>query len=474
VLLLLGISWATGLASDDFFQEIATAEAHRSVTPELVASLDGPPPVAARAALALGRTEQPAAVAPLRAHREVADAPVRAMVFYALGLLADAPTLDPALQAAKADPNSAVRYAAVDAVGRILAAAPVSATHAVALDLFAVAAGDTNAAVRAHALVQFDAFRTRPFAADVAAGLERFVGSSDEAEIRRHAAWMVARSYARMVDPQALAAQLHDRDEIVRLEAVRAVGVRGGSGAAALDRPLVADRSWRVQFEALEALRRIAGQPRSEHLTADPPGLHLPPFPGPAPGAQPRASAPPVAHPPPPDPSRFPPSVPLLPLTGSEMNGPLPGPHPRVTIATSKGDVVLRLYPEWAPGTVANFLSLARYGYFDGNRWFRIVPDFVVQTGDRTNKGDGGPGYTIGAEENPIEQRPGVIAMGLDYASGKPERDSAGSQFYITLSPQYHLDRSFSVFGEVESGFDVLANLVESDTILTVVQIADD
>jgi cyclophilin family peptidyl-prolyl cis-trans isomerase len=144
-----------------------------------------------------------------------------------------------------------------------------------------------------------------------------------------------------------------------------------------------------------------------------------------------------------------------------------------VLLRTTKGDVVVRLYPEWAPSTVANFLNLVRAGYFDGNRWFRIVPDFVVQTGDRTNTGDGDAGYTIPAEENPVEQRSGIIAMGLDYDANGPKRDSAGTQFYLTLSPQLHLDRAFGVFGEVESGTNVLANLLENATIERAVRLDD-
>jgi peptidyl-prolyl cis-trans isomerase B (cyclophilin B) len=135
---------------------------------------------------------------------------------------------------------------------------------------------------------------------------------------------------------------------------------------------------------------------------------------------------------------------------------------------------VVRLYPEWAPSTVANFIALAQSGYFDGNRWFRIVPNFVTQTGDPTGDPDSEAGYTIPAEENPVEQRSGIIAMGLDYKDNKPLRDSAGTQFYITLSPQPYLGRDFSVFGEVESGFDVIANLIESDRMTLVRRIADD
>lgn len=150
-----------------------------------------------------------------------------------------------------------------------------------------------------------------------------------------------------------------------------------------------------------------------------------------------------------------------------------PRPRTRAFIRTTKGELVLRLYPEWAPATVANFLTLAERRYFDGNRWFRIVPDFVVQTGDPGDNGEGDAGYTIPAEENPIEQRSGVIAMGLNYNGNGALRDSAGTQFYITLSPQLHLNRDFSVFGEVERGFDVLAHLIESDRVVAINRISD-
>jgi cyclophilin family peptidyl-prolyl cis-trans isomerase len=148
-----------------------------------------------------------------------------------------------------------------------------------------------------------------------------------------------------------------------------------------------------------------------------------------------------------------------------------------VRIGTTKGTIVVRLYPEWAPLTVANFLNLAGRGYYDHLRWFRIVPDFVAQTGDPHDNGEGDAGYTIPAEENPLEQRAGVISMGLNYtqnAKPGPIRDSAGTQFYITISPQLHLNRDFTVFGEVESGFATLGRLVESDRMTRVERLADD
>ena len=82
---------------------------------------------------------------------------------------------------------------------------------------------------------------------------------------------------------------------------------------------------------------------------------------------------------------------------------------------TTQGNIYVALYPEWAPLTVTNFLNLMNRGFYDNNPWFRIVPDFVVQTGEQDAKNTPGPGYTIPAEENPLEQNSYVISMGLDY-----------------------------------------------------------
>jgi peptidyl-prolyl cis-trans isomerase B (cyclophilin B) len=160
----------------------------------------------------------------------------------------------------------------------------------------------------------------------------------------------------------------------------------------------------------------------------------------------------------------------------SGFTGPAGGPHPRVRIVTTQGNIYVELYPEWAPLTVENFLNLANRGYYDNNRWFRIVPDFVVQTGDPSGNGEGDAGYMIPAEENPIEQDSYVISMGLNYTNPPDAhaiRDSAGTQFYITLSPQLHLDRDFTVFGKVFDGTDVLGRLIESDKIVRVERLPD-
>ncbi|MBV9103441.1 MAG: peptidylprolyl isomerase [Candidatus Eremiobacteraeota bacterium] len=456
-------------------QDILSAERSRSLD-DLPARLAAASPLGARSALAIGRTKDRAGVAPLRERLHAEDATMRAMAAYALGLLVDAASLSDLRQLAKTDNASAVRYAAVDAIGRIGTADSRGALGA-ENDLLHVTEHDGDAIVRGHAAANLDVFRTQPVAQRVASALQRAFGSERDDAVRWHIMWTLARAYPTLTARSFFAAGLHDGNDIVRLEAVRGLGRRKDRSTVSLVRPLLRDRSWRVQEEASEALRRLGGKAPTQHLAALQNGLHLPaivPAPSDSSLALPRPSA--ASKPKAPTVEDVLENPPLAPTSAALMNGPMPGPHPRVRLTTSKGTVVVRLYPEWAPFTVASFLALTDNGFFDGIRWFRIVPDFVVQTGDRTNTGNGDAGYTIGAEENPIEQRTGVISMGLDYdeKTNTPKRDSAGSQFYITLSPQLHLDRDFTVFGEVESGFSVLAHLVESDTIVRAERISDD
>ena len=482
--LVFAVSLVSGwqvAAAEEPSREIERIELSRSYDDRLGALLDATSPaVAARAALAIGRTKD-AAGAPVLRVRLVAPIPgLRAMCAYALGLLDDAVSLEALRALARNDPNSAVRYAAIDAVGRIVLARPDSATLAVANDTIIVARTDSDATVRAHAAAQLDAFKNPAIARALVPSLEHALERERVEDVRWHLAWVIYRGYAAFADPGFLRKSLHDRNELVRVEAARAWGRRHDRAAAAIVKTALGDPSWRVQFEAREALRRIGKLAPTEHLLADPPGIHLPPLVEPAPVVSTNpspgnASPAPVdaARPSRPDPAVF--ALPALPLAtvASDLDRPAPGDHPRVRILTTKGEVVLRLYPEWAPSTVANFLALTERKYFDGNRWFRIVPDFVVQTGDPTDNGEGDAGYMIPAEENPLEQRSGIVAMGLNYDRNGAQRDSAGTQFYITLSPQLHLDRAFSVFGEVSSGFGVLAHLVESDRMIAVTRISD-
>jgi cyclophilin family peptidyl-prolyl cis-trans isomerase len=480
VVILLAFLSRAGSANPDALRAIELSELHRTVTGSLVSDLDDSDvDIAARAALAIGRTHAGGLDA-LYAHLASDRPALRAMSAYAIGLEDDGRAGGVARLAALAttDADSAVRYAAVDALGRMQNARPVAgaAEDALARTLVAVASRDADATVRGHAALQLDGVANAASAPAIVAALEAREVAERDPDVRWHLAFTLYRAYAMRADAAFLARMLHDRNELVRVETLRAYGKRADPASSPTIAALRSDPSWRVQFEVREALRAIAKLPRSPHLTAMPAGINLPPSPGDfvpfridvatlgvAPFEDPRA----------PDPQTLPLPQPRFPTTAAGMNGPAPGPHPRVLIRTTRGDVVVRLYPEWAPSTVANFLALAQAGYFDGNRWFRIVPDFVTQTGDPTGDPDAEAGFTIPAEENPVEQRSGIIAMGLDYENGKPVRDSAGTQFYFTLSPQPYLDRDFTVFGEIEAGFSTIANLVESDRMTIVRRIGD-
>ncbi|MEW5850357.1 MAG: peptidylprolyl isomerase [Myxococcota bacterium] len=134
----------------------------------------------------------------------------------------------------------------------------------------------------------------------------------------------------------------------------------------------------------------------------------------------------------------------------------------RATLRTQKGDVVIRFYRDDAPLTVTNFVKLARRGYYRQMVFHRVVSDFVVQGGDPRADGTGGPGYAIPCEYNPRPYERGVVGMAL---SGK---DSGGSQFFITHSPQPHLDGQYTAFAEVESGMEVVDALLQDDALVDV------
>jgi cyclophilin family peptidyl-prolyl cis-trans isomerase len=131
-------------------------------------------------------------------------------------------------------------------------------------------------------------------------------------------------------------------------------------------------------------------------------------------------------------------------------------------IHTSAGDITWEFYAALAPQTVRNFVTLAGKGYFDGCSIHRVVPNFVIQDGDPTGTGSGGPGYTIRCEYNRLRYDPGMVGMAL---SGK---DTGGSQWFITHSPQHHLDGRYTIFAHVTAGMDVVKRVVQGDRVLKV------
>ena len=141
-----------------------------------------------------------------------------------------------------------------------------------------------------------------------------------------------------------------------------------------------------------------------------------------------------------------------------------PNTRYRATISTGRGDIVLDLFPEHAPKTVNNFVTLARDGFYDGLTFHRVIPDFMVQGGDPTGTGSGGPGYRFEDEtrDNPLTHETGVISM----ANAGPNTN--GSQFFITHGPQPHLNGRHTVFGKVVEGQDVVDAVKQGDTMNSV------
>ncbi len=131
-------------------------------------------------------------------------------------------------------------------------------------------------------------------------------------------------------------------------------------------------------------------------------------------------------------------------------------------VTTTQGEVVIALDGRLAPGTVGSFVELARAQHFDDTEIHRVVPNFVVQAGDQTGTGLGDPGYALRCEVSSVPYRRGTVGMAL------AGRDTGGSQFFITLSRQPHLDGNYTVFGRVISGMAVADQLEQGDRILTV------
>jgi cyclophilin family peptidyl-prolyl cis-trans isomerase/HEAT repeat protein len=131
-------------------------------------------------------------------------------------------------------------------------------------------------------------------------------------------------------------------------------------------------------------------------------------------------------------------------------------------VRTSRGSFTVELLPDDAPLTVDNFVRLARRGYFNGIIIHRVVPNFVIQDGDPRGDGNGGPGYQIRCEINEVPYQRGAVGMAL---SGK---DTGGSQWFVTHSPQPHLDGGYTVFANVVAGMDVVDSIARGDVIRSI------
>jgi len=133
--------------------------------------------------------------------------------------------------------------------------------------------------------------------------------------------------------------------------------------------------------------------------------------------------------------------------------------RPRVRLTTSKGDIVVELFEDEAPNTVANFISLVEKGLYAGTPFHRVIGGFMAQGGDPTGTGRGGPGYAIPCEtEAPGARKHFLGTLSMAHAG----KDTGGSQFFLTFRPTEHLDGKHTVFGRVIDGFDVLPRLMRT------------
>ena len=140
--------------------------------------------------------------------------------------------------------------------------------------------------------------------------------------------------------------------------------------------------------------------------------------------------------------------------------------NPIVTITMANGDVMkAELYPEIAPNTVNNFISLINHGFYDGVGFHRVIKGFMLQGGDPDGTGMGGPGYSIKGEfasngfKNDLRHTPGVLSMARTMFP-----DSAGSQFFIMHKNAPHLDGDYAAFGQITEGMDVVNKIAETET----------
>jgi peptidyl-prolyl cis-trans isomerase B (cyclophilin B) len=141
------------------------------------------------------------------------------------------------------------------------------------------------------------------------------------------------------------------------------------------------------------------------------------------------------------------------------------------TIETSRGTITAELFDSEVPETVANFEKLANTKFYDGTRFHRVIADFMIQGGDPLSRdpknprvGTGGPGYTIKCETHKNTHRHEAGTLSMAHAG----KDTGGSQFFICHSPQPHLDRKHTVFGQVKNGMDVVEKIRQGDEITSI------
>ena len=346
------------------------------------------------------------------------DANVRGAAFLALAQL-DPDAFLSAIAGLEPDGDWTVRAAQAEAIGRLPADR--------ALPALLGRLTDPDQRVVAPVLKALASTRSPEVLAALMAGLK----AEDlvvRAEAARGLGAIKATSAVRAL-ADAVEAWKGDPQYVARVAALEALALIDPVAAAPILRAGLGDRDWAVRIRVAELL---AGMPQTG---------------GPAQSAQDAATAIRPA----------PSSRELPPDEWAWLLAPPFSPHARIEM--DRGMVELELDVVGAPQTVANFMSLARRGFFDGVPVHRVVTNFVVQGGDPRGDGEGGPGYTIRDEPNLGTYGRGTVGMALDW------RDTGGSQFFVTLGPQPQLDGRYTAFGRVVEGMEVVDGIRRGDIV---------
>jgi len=319
------------------------------------------------------------------------------------------------------DPDWRVRAASATALGRVDAAEETQ--RASALSLLCALAGDSEPRVRPSAISALDTAAGEAWSEDVEETLVATLGTNDPAVLVTAAEVLGKRRSARAV-PEILEAfrpltEPVDREAMAAL--LTALGRIGGDTAVSAIEEAAARAEGVMAEVALAALASARGEPD--------------------------APEPPVV---------------AAPLRYRDLFEEAPQGRPHAVVETDRGRIVIELFADETPVTAANFLSLARDGFYDGLTLHRVVPGFVIQGGCPRGDGWGGPGYSIPCEVTARPYERGSVGMAL---AGK---DTGGSQFFITHSPQPHLDGRYTLFGRVKEGMDVVDRIQPGDRIVRV------
>ncbi len=428
-----------------------------------VAALDGDPNAWVRmfAVRTVGRSGDAAAADSVVWGLEDDSLHVRAETVAGFGALGRHELLPPALDG---DPSFHVRTALARALGTSPAADAVARLRALA--------GDRSPSVRAAALAALSRRLGAPFAAT----LEEHLRAEDW---RTRAAAAAAAGALDSAGLPLLAAAAVDTDERVRIAALSALGGLGDDGRPpildALAAEGLAERGTAVALlssaefpDKLERMREVYERSPGDawvevretvvgalaeldgavalltRMAIDDPAYSVRSAAALALAAReepaPRPGAPPSELP-----------------RGADS---IAGGRPTVVLETSKGVLEIECFADEAPLHVANWVRLVREGFYDGLSWHRVVPNFVIQGGDPTGTGWGGPGYLLPDEINRERYLPGTVGM------PKAGKDTGGCQIFVTHVPTPHLDGNYTVFGRVTAGLDVVDEIEVGDTIV--------